>query len=165
VFVQRRGADGLKALGVVPDGREDAVDLVGDAVTTLVFGPAVGGVPVAADRTQRQTEIVRVDLQRGFNAEQVLARGRMCTAERLHRLDLQRVVPDGELNALHLSDQFPVAGNDLLVALAGYVADHGGGHNASPSLTGKGPADRTTGDNTPAQLPPESTHFEIQHQQ
>jgi hypothetical protein len=79
----------------------------------------------------------------------------MSAAVRLHWLDLQRVVSDGELDALHLPDQFPVASNDLLVALAGYVADRRGGYDASPSLTGKGPADRTTGDNTPAQLPPE----------
>ncbi|MFD8720438.1 hypothetical protein ACFV2H_21185 [Streptomyces sp. NPDC059629] len=37
---------------------------------------------------------------------------------RLHRLDLQRVVSDGEPDALYLPDQFPVGGDDLLVALA-----------------------------------------------
>jgi hypothetical protein len=56
--VQRRtpasssGGDRLEALGVVLDGREDVVDLVGDAVTTLVRGPSVGREPVAADRAQ-----------------------------------------------------------------------------------------------------------------
>ncbi|WP_159056274.1 hypothetical protein [Streptomyces sp. DSM 15324] len=47
----------------------------------------------------------------------------MRAAVGLHRLDLQRMVADGELDALHLPDQFPVGGGDLLVAFAGYVAD------------------------------------------
>jgi hypothetical protein len=38
----------------------------------------------------------------------------MSAAVRLHWLDLQRVVSDGELDALHLPDQFPVGGNVAL---------------------------------------------------
>ncbi|WP_424883598.1 hypothetical protein [Streptomyces sp. SLBN-8D4] len=62
MFVERRGVDRLETHLVVRDARKDVVDLVGDAVTTLPFGP-VGGEPVTADRTQRQTEIVGIDLQ------------------------------------------------------------------------------------------------------
>jgi hypothetical protein len=47
----------------VRDGREDVVDLVADAVTTLLFGPAVGGVAVTADRTERQHQVIGVGLQ------------------------------------------------------------------------------------------------------
>ncbi|KUO10308.1 hypothetical protein AQJ58_20310 [Streptomyces sp. DSM 15324] len=81
------------------------------------------GEPVAADRTQRQPQVIGIDLQRHVDAERLLTRRGMRAAVGLHRLDLQRMVADGELDALHLPDQFPVGGGDLLVAFAGYVAD------------------------------------------
>ncbi|WP_316751568.1 hypothetical protein [Streptomyces herbicida] len=64
-------------------------------MTTLPFGPAVGGEPVAADGSERQPQVVGIRLQGHINAERRLAGGRMRAAHRLHRLDLQRVVSDG----------------------------------------------------------------------
>jgi hypothetical protein len=58
----------------------------------------------------------------------------MSPANGLHRLDLQRVVPDGERDAPHLPDQFPVPGDDLPITLSGDMADHRdrhGGHRPS----------------------------------
>jgi hypothetical protein len=121
--VEWRVLDGRPPLVIVHDRGQDAVD--GERYTVLapLVRPAVGGVTPVLHRPALDPYVVREQLQRLGDGEQVVRAVRHRPGHRTHRLDLQRHVTQGELRASDLRNQLFRLGDELFVTLPGDVPD------------------------------------------